>query len=36
MADFPYLIIYQAMEDEIRILVLRHQSRDPLHGDGRR
>jgi plasmid stabilization system protein ParE len=36
LVDFPYNIIYRAEEQEIRILVVRHQSRDPEHGESRR
>jgi plasmid stabilization system protein ParE len=36
LTDFPYSIIYKAQGDELRILVVRHQSRDPEFGDSRR
>lgn len=36
LADFPYSLIYRHEGSEIRILVVRHQSRDPEFGDGRR
>ncbi len=36
LVDFPYTIIYRAEVQEIRILVVRHQSRDPEHGESRR
>jgi plasmid stabilization system protein ParE len=35
LADFPYLIIYRATERDVRILVVRHQSRDPEYGESR-
>ena len=36
LTDFPYSVVYQAIGSEIRILVVRHQSRDPSYGEGRR
>jgi plasmid stabilization system protein ParE len=36
LTDFPYSIIYRGDEAGIRILVVRHQSRDPEHGEARR
>lgn len=36
LADFPYSIIYRHDGEGIRILVVRHQSRDPSHGESRR
>ena len=33
---FPYTVIFKPTEPGIRILVLRHQHRDPQHGEGRR
>ena len=36
LADFPYSVIYKVEGDEIRILVVRHQSRDPDYGEGRK
>lgn len=36
LADFPYSVIYRREDSEIRILVVRHQSRDPEYGEGRR
>jgi plasmid stabilization system protein ParE len=35
LADFPYSVIYRRDESEIRVLVVRHQSRNPEYGDGR-
>lgn len=32
---FPYSIIYRPMQNGVRILVLRHQHRDPKHGGKR-
>ncbi|MFT7721846.1 MAG: type II toxin-antitoxin system RelE/ParE family toxin [Roseateles sp.] len=34
--DFPYSVIYASGPSGLRILVVRHQHRDPAHGDGRR
>lgn len=36
LAGFPYLVIYRRIGGEIRVLVVRHQSRDPGHGELRR
>lgn len=36
LADFPYSVIYRADVNGVRILVVRHQSRDPGHGESRR
>ena len=36
LVGFPYTIIYRHDGDSIRVLVLRHQSRDPQHGESRR
>lgn len=36
LVDFPYTVIYRYTGSEIRILVVRHQSRDPEHGESRR
>lgn len=33
---FPYSIIYRPVQGAIRILVVRHQNRDPEHGKDRR
>jgi plasmid stabilization system protein ParE len=33
---FPYSIIYRAVEGGMRILVVRHQHRDPEYGERRR
>ncbi len=32
LAGFPYLVIYRHLNAEIRVLVVRHQNRDPEHG----
>ena len=32
---FPYSIIYRFVDAHVRVLVVRHQSRDPEHGDRR-
>ena len=36
LSGFPYSVIYRETETGIRILVLRHQNRDPEHGQQRR
>ena len=36
LVDFPYSVIYRADEAGIRILVVRHQNRDPEYGESRR
>ena len=36
LTHFPYSIIYREDHGGIRILVVRHQHRDPDHGEGRR
>ena len=36
LVDFPYSVIYRAEDASIRILVVRHQNRDPEHGESRR
>lgn len=36
LAGFPYSIIYAHRQSKIRVLVLRHQHRDPEFGDARR
>jgi hypothetical protein len=33
---FPYSIIYRLVGTDVRILVVRHQHRDPEHGGSRR
>jgi plasmid stabilization system protein ParE len=33
---FPYSVIYRPVDNGIRILVVRHQNRDPEHGEARR
>ena len=33
---FPYSVVYRALENDIRILVVRHQHRKPNYGGGRR
>ncbi|MBI3155287.1 MAG: type II toxin-antitoxin system RelE/ParE family toxin [Burkholderiales bacterium] len=35
LAGFPYSVIYRQLGDEIRVLVVRHQRRDPGFGDSR-
>ncbi len=36
LVDFPYSIIYKRDGSGIRILVVRHQNRDPEYGETRR
>lgn len=36
LTDFPYSVIYRADNSGIRILVVRHQNRDPAYGQRRR
>lgn len=36
LSGFPYSVIYRETGTGIRILVLRHQNRDPDHGEQRR
>jgi len=36
LVDFPYSVIYREEEAGIRILVVRHQNRDPGYGESRR
>ena len=36
LVDFPYTVIYRHLGSEIRVLVVRHQSRDPDYGETRR
>ena len=33
---YPYTVIYKPTETGVRILVVRHQHRDPEHGEARR
>ncbi|HEY0954815.1 MAG TPA: type II toxin-antitoxin system RelE/ParE family toxin [Roseateles sp.] len=33
--DFPYSVIYTSQNGQLRILVVRHQHRDPSHGADR-
>ncbi len=35
LTDFPYSVIYRPDDKRIRILVVRHQSRDPEYGESR-
>ena len=35
LTGFPYSVIYRRTSAELRILVVRHQSRDPVHGERR-
>ena len=35
LTDFPYSIIYRREDSGLRILVVRHQSRDPEYGESR-
>ena len=36
LTDFPYSVIYRHEDLAIRILVVRHQNRDPEYGESRR
>ena len=36
LGDFPYSIIYRAEAQGIRVLVVRHDRRDPDYGESRR
>jgi len=36
LTGFPYSIIYRPLSTGIRILVVRHQNRNPEHGEQRR
>jgi plasmid stabilization system protein ParE len=36
LTDFPYSVIYEAEGHDLRILVVRHHSRDPDYGQGRK
>jgi plasmid stabilization system protein ParE len=36
LQDFPYSVIYRPTDDQIRVLVVRAQLRDPQHGELRR
>lgn len=36
MTGFPYSVVYKHQESGLFILVVRHQSRDPDHGESRR
>jgi plasmid stabilization system protein ParE len=33
LTGFPYSVIYRRTDTELRLLVVRHQSRDPNHGE---
>jgi plasmid stabilization system protein ParE len=33
LTGFPYSVIYRRTDTELRILVVRHQSRNPSHGE---
>lgn len=35
LTDFPYSIIYRPEDSGLRILVVRHQNRDPEYGESR-
>jgi len=35
LTGFPYAVIYRHVDSGIRVLVVRHQHRDPVHGDQR-
>ena len=35
LTGFPYSVIYRHVNSDIRVLVIRHQNRDPDYGDQR-
>lgn len=35
LTGFPYTVIYRPVPDGLRLLVVRHQGRDPSYGDDR-
>lgn len=35
LTGFPYSVIYRHVNAKIRVLVVRHQNRDPAHGEQR-
>jgi plasmid stabilization system protein ParE len=35
LTGFPFSVIYRHVKAEIRVLVVRHQNRDPAHGEQR-
>ncbi|MEO7338781.1 MAG: type II toxin-antitoxin system RelE/ParE family toxin [Caldimonas sp.] len=35
LRGFPYSVIYRSLDAGVRVLVVRHQSRDPIHGTDR-
>jgi len=35
LTGFPYSVIYRHVNGDVRVLVVRHQHRDPAHGDER-
>ncbi len=35
LVGFPYTVIYRSLPNEVPVLVVRHQRRDPAQGDGR-
>ena len=36
LSGFPYSVIYRPLPSTVRVLVVRHQHRDPDHGEDRR
>ena len=36
LSRFPFHILYEIREDALRIMIVRHNKRDPLYGTGRR
>ncbi|WP_326539433.1 type II toxin-antitoxin system RelE/ParE family toxin [Pseudorhodoferax sp.] len=36
LVGFPYTVVYRHHQGELRVLVVRHQRRDPAHGMARR
>ena len=35
LVGYPYSLIYREVDEGIRVLVVRHQNRDPSYGEGR-
>lgn len=35
LKDFPYVVVYREVADGVRVTILRHERRHPLHGSTR-